>query len=87
MHEAINKRVRDMLNIFLTNVDHLEAISNLFYTLSEEIKKIIVSAMSPSKITTKRKHSFLAHKVKRYKHNFLSPRSKKIQTQFFEPTK
>ena len=56
-----------MLNNLPTNVDHVEAIDKLFCTLEAEIKKIKFSVMSPSKITTKRQHSFL------------SPQSKKIQ--------
>jgi hypothetical protein len=56
-----------MLNDFPTNVDHCEAINNLFYTLEAEINKKSVSFVTPSKIMTKRQH------------NFFSPQSKKIQ--------
>jgi hypothetical protein len=68
LHASINKRARNMLNKLPTNVDHAEAIDKLFFTLEAEINKKIVSVMSPSKITTKRQHSFLSPQSKKTQH-------------------
>jgi hypothetical protein len=39
LHASINKRERDMLNNFPTNVHHAEAIEKLFCTLKAKIRK------------------------------------------------
>ena len=49
-------------------MDHLEAIDNLFCSLEAEINKKFVSSMSPSKIMTKRQHSFLSPQSKNIQH-------------------
>ena len=64
LHASINKRARNMLNNLPTNVDHREAIDNLFYTLEVEINKKIVSSMSPSKIMTKSDLNYFRHEMR-----------------------
>jgi ribosome-associated translation inhibitor RaiA len=67
LHVSINKKW-NILNNLPTNVDHYEAIDNLFCTLETEINKKIVSYMSLSKIMTKRQHYFFI--PLRINHNF-----------------
>jgi hypothetical protein len=65
LHASINKRERRILNNLSTTVDHSKEIVNLFCTLEAEINKKIISSMSPSKILTKRQHSFLSSQNKK----------------------
>ena len=78
---STHEELRDLLSIRPTNLEQTYAMNNVVSNAHQEFNQMCFGTINPSKITTKRRHSFLSLNNKKRQYH-CEKKSRKDQPQF-----